>query len=118
MENSKLLVNFLSKISNIFTILKITENKDEMTKNLVGTSLVNFSRLFSTNEKTAPFLQDYSQVSDADPEKLFSFLDSKGIDYRSVFIQAQNETLQSFVNEVSSDLTSEKLEELNRIVSE
>ncbi len=114
--DNKLLATFFLKTSEILDALNITENKEEIVKNLVSSLLVNFSKLLATDEKTAPILEDYSQAADVDSNKLFDFLNSKNVDYESFFDQAQKETLQSFVSELGSNVTPEKAEELNKII--
>lgn len=116
--NNQFLVTFFSKTSKIFEILNITENKEEILKNLVGSLLMNFGRIIASDDKIAPYLQDYSQANDVDPNKLFDFLDSKGVDYNSAFVQAEKESLDSFVKELVKDLPQDKVEELNKIIPE
>ena len=118
MDKNKLLAIFLQKVSELFSVLGIEEDKEEVIKNLVGSFLLNFSRLLASDEKIAPLLNDYSQAMDSDPAKLFDFLDSKNVEYQVLFNSAQKETLQSFVSELEPSLTSEKTEALNEIVSE
>lgn len=117
MNKNDSLTKFLQKVSNIFDCLNLTEGKEEIVKNLVGSFLLNFSRIIAQDERSASVLSDYSQASDSGSDKLFEFLDSKSIDYKTSFDQAQKETLQSFVSELTPDLTPEKVEELNKIIS-
>lgn len=63
MDKNKLLSNFLEKVAKTFEILGITENKEEVIKNLVGSFLLNFSRLLASDEKITPLLNDYSQAT-------------------------------------------------------
>lgn len=118
MDKNKLLAVFFQKISKTFSLLGVEENKEEVIKNLVGSLLLNFSRLLASDEKIAPLLNDYSQATDSDPTKLFDFLDSKNVEYQALFNSAQKETLQSFVSELEPSLTSEKTEALTKIISE
>ena len=108
MDNNKLLSDFLEKVSRTFDVLGINDNKEEVVKNLVGSFLLNFSRLLATDEKIAPLLSDYSRATDSEPAKLFDFLDSKNVDYKTHFNSAQKETLESFVNELSQSLSPPK----------
>lgn len=116
--NNQSLATFFSNTSKVFETLSVTENKEEILKNLVGSLLMNFGRIIASDDQIAPYLQGYSQANDVDPNKLFDFLDSKGVDYKSSFNQAQKETLQNFVSELTPDLAPEKVEELNKIISE
>ncbi len=118
MNKNESMTLFFQKISKVFSILGIVENKEEVIKNLVASFLLNFSRLLASDEKIAPLLNDYSRATDSDPTKLFEFLDSKNVEYQDLFNSAQNETLQSFVSELRPSLTSEKTEALTKIISE
>lgn len=118
MNVNKKLDAFVKKILEIFTLLDIQIGKDEILKNLMSTFFVNFSRLMASNETISPFLKDFSQTDDPDPNKVFDYLDSKNINYQEVLISAQNETLQSFVSELESKLPPEKIRELQKIITE
>lgn len=118
MDKNELLTVFFQKISKVFGILGVEENKEEVIKNLVGSFLLNFTRLLASDEKIAPLLNDYSQATDSDPTKLFEFLNSKNVEYQALFNSAQKETLQNFVSELEPSLTSEKIEALTKIISD
>lgn len=115
--NNTNLVKFPQKLSKILDSLEIQQDRDELVKKLSAAYMINFSRLMSANEKVAPYLKDFSSASDANADKLLEYLDSKNIDYQEILLSAQKETLQSFVSELQVDLTPEKVEELNKVVS-
>lgn len=117
MNKNKSMTLFFQKISKVFSVLGIVENKEEVIKNLVASFLLNFTRLLASDEKIAPLLNDYFQATDSDPTKLFEFLDSKNVEYQALFNSAQKETLQSFVFELKPSLTPEKTEALNKVIS-
>lgn len=118
MDKKESLTLFFQKISKVFSILGIEENKEGVIKNLVASFLLNFTRLLTSDEKIAPLLNDYFQTTNSDPTKLFDFLDSKNVEYQALFNSAQKETLQNFVSELEPSLTSEKTEALTKIISE
>jgi hypothetical protein len=118
MDNTNL-IKFPQKLAKILESLEIKQNDgDELIKKLSSAYMVNFSRLMSSDEKIAPYLKDFSSAADSSPDKLLGYLDSKNVNYQEVLVSAQKETLQSFVNELTSDLTSEKIEEINKIILE
>lgn len=117
MKNSNL-ISFPKKLSLILTALDIQQDSDDLVKKLSESYMLNFSISMSSDEKIASYLKDFSSASDADPDKLLEYLDSKNVNYQEVLVSAQKETLQSFVSELQSSLSPEKVEELNKIISE
>jgi hypothetical protein len=117
MKNTNL-VDFPKKLSEILVSLDIQEESDDLIKKLSESYMLTFSRLMSSDEKISPYIKDFSSASDADPNKLLEYLDSKNVDYQSVLLSSQRETLQSFVAEIAPDLAPGKLGELNKIISE
>lgn len=116
--NNKALINFPQRLSKMLVLLGIQQNSDDLVKKLSESYMLNFSRLMSSDEKITPYIKDFSSASDANPDKLLEYLDSKNVDYQNVLLSAQKETLQSFVSELQSSLSPEKVEELNKIISE
>ena len=118
MHNTNL-IKFPQKLAKILELLEIKQGDgDELVKKLSSAYMVNFSRLMSSDGKVAQYLKDFSSATDSSSDKLLEYLDSKNVDYQEILISAQKETLQSFVNELTSDLSPEKVEELNKIISE
>lgn len=115
--NTNLYIGFLQKISRIFLALENKNSQEETVKNLTAALILNLSKLLAMDDKIAPLLTELGQTQSNDSSKLFEFLDSKGVDYKVHFETAEKETLQNFIAELTPNLSPEKVEELNKIIS-
>lgn len=119
MQNYKsTILNKVTKILIESGIDSIGTDSPVITRNLIASFIINFSKLLNENENTRKIIQDYVNADDSDPFKLFQFLESKGVNYELEVRQAEKETLNMFLDELKNDLSVEKIQELRKIVEE
>ena len=109
-------LNFLNKVSEILTLLGVNEKKEEVLKNILGSQMLNFSRLITTDETIAPAIESFTNDKNNDPNDLLKFLDSKNIDYSHYFLQAGTESLDNFISKLEASLPPEKIAQLRALI--
>ena len=109
-------LDFLNKVFNILTLLGIDEKKEEVLKNILGSQMINFSRLITTDETMTPIIESFTNDKNNDPNDLLKFLDSKNIDYNHYFLQAGTESLNSFISKLEPSLPPEKVASLRALI--
>ena len=109
------LQRFIVKVSKILTTLEISQGGDKILKNLLGSLMLNFSRLITSDEKITPLIKSFTQNKDNDPNDLLKFLDSQSVDYNNHFSQAETETMNIFISELEQSIPAEKIAQLRAL---
>lgn len=120
-----MLDHFKTKLEKIFEVLGSSVNKKDVTKDLLSALLANFLRLIAKNPKNQKILSFLSQKEITTPENFREALEEakekfkderSSIDFDALFVQAQNETLGAYVEELKKNLSPEKIGQITSVV--
>jgi|SRR3989338_5749028 len=113
----KLIENFKLKLDKIINLLDLTSEKETVTKNLYAALLMKVTKNLSGNVKAKQIL-DSTTTDQEIIQRLQELFELNDADIQKSLSDSVAETLNEFVTELKTTLPSEKVEELNKIVSE
>ena len=105
---------FINKASELLDNVGVKEEKEEIVSKLTATFVANLSNLLGAK---LDFNESITKASESGVN-IFKYLDQNNIDYTVEFDSAKKQTLETFITSSSSLFPPEKVEELNKIISE
>lgn len=114
MDYQSKISEFINKASELLDNVGVKEEKEDIVSKLTATFVANLSNLLG---EKPDFNESVTKASESGIN-IFKYLDQNNIDYTVEFDTAKKQTLQNFVSSSSSLFPPEKVEELNKIISE